>query len=141
MIRQQMVVRRHLGRLRLEKQESGCHGCQEACSSAFVASVLGPRPAQEWMPEVLEGRFDDGDQLELGIEERDLIRISFWTYCVPLIGLFMGALAGEAFDGPGVESGQMIGGFLGFMLTLIYIRHATLPAFLNPDLKIEKHSF
>jgi positive regulator of sigma E activity len=138
MIRQKMVVRRDHGRLTLEKQESGCHGCQEACTSAFVAAVLGPRPAQEWMPEIAHGQFAEGDQLELGIEERDLLRISFWTYGVPLMGLLVGALTGEVFDQPGVEWGQMLGGLTGLIFALIFVRRARLPNFINPDLHIKK---
>lgn len=141
MIRQKMVVRRDHGQLTLEKQESGCHGCQEACTSAFVAAVLGPRPAQEWMPETSNGQFAEGDQLELGIEERDLLRISFWAYGVPLVGLLVGALTGEVFDQPGVEWGQMLGGLIGLILALIFVRRGSPPNFLTPDLQIKKRPF
>jgi positive regulator of sigma E activity len=90
------------------------------------------------MPEIAHGQFAEGDQLELGIEERDLLRISFWTYGVPMMGLLVGALMGEVFDQPGVEWGQMLGGLTGLIFALIFVRRARLPNFINPDLHIKK---
>ena len=63
------------------------------------------------------------DEVELSIAEHVMLQASFWVYVLPLMGIIVGALLGDAWlvlDAQ--DGGAMVGALLGFFVPLALIK-------------------
>lgn len=112
--------------IRTEAQ-SGCHSCgaKSGCGSALIARFFPQRLTQKLqLPRGdTAGTPSPGDQLVLGINEAYLQRISLMLYLLPLLGLLLGAIAGQVIFG--TELASILMGLSGLGLALYLVRAGT----------------
>jgi len=109
------------------ERASGCSGCASrgSCGTSVLARTLGRRRVRVKALNGIGAR--PGEQVVIGVQESDLIRGTLAVYLVPLIGLFIGGLLGEAVAGlGGTEAGgepvAVVGAGLGFWMGLAWAR-------------------
>ncbi|MDA1107266.1 MAG: SoxR reducing system RseC family protein [Proteobacteria bacterium] len=78
------------------ERKSTCGACSlnKGCGSAVLARVLGARRTRIRALNTLPAHV--GDEVVLGLAEAALVRGSLILYALPLLALFLGALAGES---------------------------------------------
>jgi len=74
--------------------QTGCRSCsaQRGCGTSVLAKVLGQRTAPVRVINSIG--VTAGDRVVIGISESGLVRGSLAVYCMPLAGLFAGAVTG-----------------------------------------------
>jgi sigma-E factor negative regulatory protein RseC len=129
MIEEEAVVTQlEAGQVWVEKTSGPSCGssCAQPCATAAVADYLGKSRARIAVLSPIEVR--PGDRVVIGIEEDALIKGSLSVYLVPLIGLLVGAILGKAIGGSlfsiATDAAALIGGLLGLIGTLIFLRFA-----------------
>lgn len=77
------------------QRSSACGHCSSGagCGTRLFSSVFGAKPVLIAVPNSLEGRV--GERFILGLPERAMVLGSLRLYLLPLLGLILGALAGE----------------------------------------------
>lgn len=101
------------------QRSSACGHCSSgaSCGTRLFASVFGAKPVQLVVKNSLGGRV--GERFVLGLPEQAMVFGSLRLYLLPLLGLILGALAGErlAVFVPGFgELWSIVLGLLGLML-------------------------
>lgn len=114
-------------------RRSTCGSCQAraGCGQALL-SKLGSGSRQGFVRVLSDREHDVGDEVIIGIPEQAVVLGSAWVYLVPLIGLFLSALAaqGLGFAEPAIISAAAVGLFLGLALVRWHSRrHAANPHF------------
>lgn len=73
--------------------KQGCGGCsaQSACGTKALSALAGEKQAPQFSLPVSEP-LAIGDRIEIGLEERSLLRSVFWLYVIPLMVLIGSAL-------------------------------------------------
>lgn len=78
----------------VETERKSTCSLNNGCGSAVLAKVLGARRTRIRALNALSAEV--GDEVVLGLAEAALIRGSLVLYALPLLALFLGALAGES---------------------------------------------
>jgi sigma-E factor negative regulatory protein RseC len=104
--------------------ESACSSCKQTCAGSFVSRASSITditiPSDQCSIQVAPG-----DRLVLGIDESNLVKSAFSIYLIPLVSLFVGAIAGaEAVSAIGFnhDFGSLLGGMLGLLSSFLYLR-------------------
>lgn len=100
-------------------RQSACGGCSSgaSCGTKVFSSVFGAKLVQIGVANSLGGRV--GERFILGLPEQQMVLGSLRLYMLPLVGLILGALAGERLSVvlPGFgELPSIALGLLGLML-------------------------
>jgi sigma-E factor negative regulatory protein RseC len=110
-------------------RRSTCSGCsaQQGCGTAVLSKVLGNRRTLVRVLSDLPLR--EGEQVVIGISGQALVRGSLAVYAVPLLGLLLGAVLGQAGAGqglwPNVESASLVCGMGGLAAGLLWLKRFT----------------
>jgi sigma-E factor negative regulatory protein RseC len=109
---------------------------QTACGTCAVKSGCGTSLLSTWLPKrqlVFRVKNDigarPGDRVMLGLDEDVLQRSSILLYALPLAGLLLGAVAGEAafpVVGLPAELGAVLTGLFGVTAALTYVRYRSV---------------
>lgn len=101
------------------ERKSTCGSCavRKGCGTGVLANVVGRKLTRVVALNPVGAHA--GDRVIVGIDERSLVRGSLAVYALPLLTLFVGALAGEALWG---EPGAMAGGVAGLVAGLAWLR-------------------
>jgi sigma-E factor negative regulatory protein RseC len=77
------------------QRSSACGHCSSgaSCGTRLFSSVFGAKPVQIAVPNSLGGRV--GECFVLGLPEQTMVLGSLRLYLLPLLGLILGAVAGE----------------------------------------------
>ncbi|MCL5051183.1 MAG: SoxR reducing system RseC family protein [Firmicutes bacterium] len=75
--------------------KAGCAGCshQNSCGAGILSKALPQRSRQIQLPN--DGRFHDGQQVELAMQPSTMVRYSLLLYILPLVLLVVGAGVGQ----------------------------------------------
>lgn len=126
-------------------QRSGCHGCsaRAGCGTGLLGDYLSSASRirvalNSWDPEEISLN----DTAVIGIGENTLAGSALLVYLLPLVGLLLAALAGDALAG---ETGAIAGGVAGLLVGAALVRwhsrrHAADPAYAPLLLRIEPSS-
>lgn len=113
------------------QRKSACGGCQssQGCGTAslsklFVQQEAKPIPLAKT---AISENAQVGDRVLLSLDESKLVKHAFMAYGLPLVGLLMGAVIGQAtislfFDEFGAIAGGFTGIFLAWKLTKKFYR-------------------
>lgn len=76
-------------------RQSACSACQTgaACGQKSLSAFFSQRAMDFYVANVLGAR--EGDCVELGIPENNLVTLAFLTYLMPLLLLILGAVVGD----------------------------------------------
>ena len=76
-------------------RQSACNACQtgSACGQKSLSEYFSQRAMDFYVSNVLGAR--EGDCVELGIPENNLVTLAFLTYFMPLLALILGAIIGD----------------------------------------------
>lgn len=103
-----------------------CGSCavRKGCGTSAIAKILGQRRVRLRVLNRINARV--GDNVVIGITESGLVRGSLAVYAAPLLGLFAGALAGQAV-GSAVFALQsdvaaITGALTGFIAALLWLK-------------------
>lgn len=106
--------------------QTSCNRCsvRSGCGTRVLAKVLGRRNAP--LRVINNIGVAAGDRVVIGISESGLVRGSLAVYCVPLAGLFAGAMAGYyLFAGSAAATADLAsipGAAAGFAAGLAWLR-------------------
>jgi sigma-E factor negative regulatory protein RseC len=103
--------------------QSACSRCvaRKGCGQSLLAQVDGHRSYIKAAFNDYEARdFQEGQVVEIGIHESAVTRGSFLVYCLPLLGLVMGAGVGDALGVP--EVGVAAFSAFGLMMSGLGVR-------------------
>lgn len=80
----------------LAERHSACGGCsvKSGCGTSLIADWFSKRPLRFRLLNAVDAA--PGDQVVIGLDEGALQRGSLLLYALPLLGLLVGALAGES---------------------------------------------
>lgn len=114
-------------------RRSTCGSCQAraGCGQALL-SKLGSASRQGFVRVLSEREHDVGDEVVIGIPEQAVVLGSAWVYLVPLVGLFVSALAaqGLGLGEPAIIAASTAGLVLGLGLVRWHSRrHAGDPQY------------
>ena len=145
-----------LARISIERQ-STCGGCasKSSCGTGVLGKMMGNKTVLMTVKNPLAAKI--GDKVMIGIQEGLLLKGSFMAYSLPLIlmmlGAYVGELLNEAYALTVIDLMQIVFGFLGFMLGMIWMRRfnkkldrdpAALPQIVRnlsqPSTHIDVHS-
>jgi sigma-E factor negative regulatory protein RseC len=104
-----------------------CGSCavRKGCGTSAIAKVLGQRRVRLRVLNRINVRV--GDNVVIGISESGLVRGSLAVYAVPLLGLFVGALAGQGLGKAMVAMNSVLfaiaGAISGFIAALVWLKH------------------
>lgn len=105
-------------------RQTTCGSCEarSACGGGVLGSLFGRRQHRVWLENQVAG--SPGDQVVVGIEERDFVTTSLVAYLIPLLTLFLGAIAADALWPSNVqgEIPAVLGGITGFGLGVFALR-------------------
>ncbi|NJD07076.1 MAG: SoxR reducing system RseC family protein [Methylococcaceae bacterium] len=76
----------------MRRTAAGCSGCTQTCSSAALGKAFQREAILRLPMQPGYNELNPGDRLLLGIEERELLGLSFLVYLLPLVTLLVGAL-------------------------------------------------
>ena len=100
-------------------QQSGCSGCQsrKVCGMGILSEIKPDNVIEFKVP--IKQEVHIGQRVEIGIPESSLLTSALLIYCVPLLGLFVGALLANWLSGENtiVMLSGLFGGIIGFLLT------------------------
>jgi sigma-E factor negative regulatory protein RseC len=100
-----------------------CGGCKanEGCGTASLARFFQRRERILWVQNPVAAQ--TGDQVIVGMEESALLRSAWLAYAVPVIGLLLGAIAGDRLAGTGLEEPMaLVFGLTGLIIGLLVSR-------------------
>ena len=122
------AVRQDLAEIVVEKQ-SACGSCaaKSGCGTSLLSAWLPKRQMVIRLKNEIGAR--PGDRVVVGLDEAQLQRGSLLLYALPLAGLILGALAGEAlfpFFGLSAELGAVLTGLCGIIAALAFVRHSSM---------------
>lgn len=105
--------------------QPACSRCSAkgGCGTSLVASLFPRRRPRFWLDNGIGA--SPGDRVVIGLDERRLQQGSLLLYALPLLGLLLGAVAGEAaFAATGLpaELGAIMSGLMGLIVTLALAR-------------------
>lgn len=142
MIEEEAVVARvdEAGTVWVEKsRQSACASCDKGCPSATVGDYFGGSTVSLPATSVIE--VSAGDRVVVGISEGAFLKGSLGLYLLPLLGLFLGSIlgnAGASWFAIQSDIAAIIGGVLGLGGTLALLkftpvlpRHQLRPAVLR----------
>ncbi len=133
------------------ESQAACGGCAAAkgCGTKTLSSYFSKKTAPLRMVNDFGGTV--GDRIEVGIRNSTILKVSALIYLLPLLGLIVGALIGDALNGSDFVAMcfSLAGLLFGFYLSRLFYRSARfaasiVPVFLNklPPLKTaERMSF
>jgi len=108
------------------ERSSTCGSCavRQGCGTSAIARVLGPRRVRLRVLNRIHARV--GEEVVVGITETGLLRGSLAVYLVPLLGLLLGAGAGQwlaaSVMGADTDVPAVAGAVTGFLLALAWLR-------------------
>lgn len=116
---------------------------QSACGHCAAKNGCGTSLLATWFPQrQLVFRLNNdihaaaGDTVIIGLDEAFLQRSSLLLYALPLLGLLVGAVAGEygfsLLEWP-TELGAILSGLLGLSAALVAVRHISAGSFERGD--------
>lgn len=104
------------------EQQTSCKSCasQKSCGTGIVSKAVGNKQHAWALHSELVVR--EGQTVEIGFPEASLLQSALLVYLLPLLGLLLGALAGQwlffqilAFAEWSVILSGVIGGYAGFL--------------------------
>ena len=106
-------------------RQPACGTCsaQAGCGTALLTSLFPQRALRFWVNNDIGAA--PGDRVVIGLDERRLQQGSLLLYALPLLGLLLGAIGGEAgfsFIGLPAELGAVVSGLLGLIAALSVAR-------------------
>jgi sigma-E factor negative regulatory protein RseC len=106
-------------------RQPACGSCsaQRGCGTALLSSLFPQRALRFWVNNDIGAQ--PGDRVIVGLDERRLQQGSLLLYALPLMGLLLGAIAGEAgfpLVGLPAELGAVVSGLLGLIAALSIAR-------------------
>ena len=116
-------------------RESGCASCslKSGCGTGTIGQMFLSKCIRHEVRNTQNARA--GDNVVLGIDERNLVKTSFIIYILPLLGLFGFALLGEAisrvFFSCFVEWITVLGGCAGLLVSFILMKSPLVTWFLG----------
>ena len=109
-----------------KKRKSACSACTQRCTTGVVDDFFGGKTIK--IKVISEIDLKIGDRVMVGIREGAIVGGALWVYIIPLLGLLLGAVAGSVaapfFSLLPADGVSAIGGGLGLILTLIFLRRA-----------------
>ncbi len=105
------------------RRKSACGHChqQDQCGVGAVSKAMPDRP--QLLEVILTAPVAVGQQIRIGIPERNLLGSALLVYMVPLLCLLAGALVGKILatpfqlgEEPAEVAGALLGGGLGFLI-------------------------
>ena len=95
------------------ERRSSCGGCEarHGCGTSLLAKVFGAKRSRMQAMNAVAAQ--PGERVVIGLAENALLKISLASYLVPLLGLLVGAMAGEALAAGQTEAYSMLGGLAG----------------------------
>jgi sigma-E factor negative regulatory protein RseC len=111
----------HYAWVKTQRQSScGQCGASKGCGTASLAQVLGQKYNEIRVVNHLNVKV--GDQVVIGLEEQALVRSSLLLYLLPLLTMFIAAVAlellGQAWQWPSSELYTMGAGLVGLLFGL-----------------------
>jgi sigma-E factor negative regulatory protein RseC len=111
------------------ERRTACGSCsaQKGCGTSLIAAWFPQRKLRFRVHNAIGARV--GDQVVVGLDEAYLQRGALLLYAVPLIGMLVGAVAGESVGsalGMHPEPGAIGGGLLGLFGALGLVRRTRL---------------
>ncbi len=112
-------------RVAVEKERrSACSNCQQTCASGVTGRLFGSKTVRLWASSTWE--LKPGDRVVIGLREDALVQGAFMVYLLPLFGLFVGALLGNAIAAQtavvSADSFSAVGGLLGMGICLAGVK-------------------
>lgn len=128
--------------------KSTCSSCQQVdtCGSGQVAKAFPHKSACFKTQSTLPVKV--GDQVLIGIEEKNMLATAWQVYMWPLLGLLIGAASGQILVAKGIFQTELFailfalaGGYLGFRLAKFWLVYSKQEQNLRPKiLKIVPNS-
>lgn len=120
------------GRAEVETQRaSACGACstQASCGAggSLLTELFGNRPTRLWVLNSIQAQ--PGEHVVVGLPERSLSRAAALLYGLPVIGLILGALAGQGLSQGGATEQELaaaLGGLLGLIAGFLGARRVAL---------------
>ncbi len=94
--------------------------CFSCASKHSCVTFSGTKKRKVWLQNDLN--LQVGDTVLYSIEERGIIFASILLYFLPVILLIAGIVVGSYFSQFNIEIASMIGGFIGFLISLFLIK-------------------
>ncbi|MBK1644187.1 Fis family transcriptional regulator [Thiocapsa imhoffii] len=124
------------------QRRSACGGCvaNGACGTSLIERLFGRRVTQ--LRALNEVRAGVGERVLVGISEAGLLSAALAVYLVPILGLVLGALVGtwmnglllnRSLDGSMADLPSVIGGLIGFLLALLWLRGYSAGSSKRPE--------
>lgn len=128
------------------ERRGGCSGCgaQSGCGTALMDRFLGRRVVTLRARNQADALV--GDRVVVGVSESGLLCAAAAAYLVPILGLAIGGVLGQAVAlwlgrpgplGPAADSGSdlpaLIGASLGFVLALFWLRRYSAQRARHPE--------
>ncbi len=112
------------------RRTSACGGCaaREGCGASALAQVFGARPSVVRAANPILAL--PGERVVVGLPEGAFLRAAAVLYLLPLLGLLIGALAGQTAAG---ERGAVLGGLTGLTGGLVGVRRLSRRHFHHPE--------
>ena len=126
------------GRLTLQSiRGSACERCArgEGCGGGIIGKLAFRRQPELELNVPLAQQFKVGQRVELSVPARRVMALAAVVYLIPLVGLLVGAMAGQWLLG--TDIGAIGAAGLGFVTTLWAIRSrikSALGQWLNPTI-------
>jgi sigma-E factor negative regulatory protein RseC len=102
------------------QRKSACGGCAQGGSCGTGALAQWFKPAVTRFHIQAERPLQLGEEVWIGLDERALLRSALLVYLLPLLGLFMAALAWQALGGG--ETGSVLAGLAGLAVGFVAVR-------------------
>lgn len=122
-------------------RNSACGGCQQkdGCSTSVVAKFFGEKKIHLKVSSQIS--VDVGDEVIIGVDEKQFLTLTLLTYLVPILGLFMFALLGQWYSNVSqadhefwIISFGFVGFVAGVLYNKLYMKHSGLFRYVKPVL-------
>lgn len=104
------------------ERKTACGQCavNGACGTSLLERFFGRRPSE--LSALNQVGAGVGDEVTVGISEQSLLKASVAAYLTPVLGLILGAWAGQTLSGGTGQAASLVGALLGLALALLWLR-------------------
>lgn len=115
------------------ERRSACGQCNvsNACGTSLLERVFGRHPVELLAHNPIGAQV--GDEVVVGLSELGLLRTAAAAYLVPILGLIIGASAGERFGGAYPEIASVLGALGGLVLAFWWLRGYSVAMAQRPE--------
>lgn len=115
-------------------QSSACSSCSasSACGFQILNKMKRSNVIEFDLP--IEQPLKEGQRVEIGINDVNVLHSAFWIYFIPLLGLLIGATLANWLVGGNliVMLGALVGGVVSFIFARNYVRRLEQQRFYQP---------